>query len=74
MSVDKRVTFNEYGEPTVVITLRGWSDVVRFTDRMFSWQCEFGDLARRIHLSLRKRLGAKQYRVVVDHYLGKRVA
>lgn len=71
MSIDKKVTFNAYGEPKVVITLQGWSDVLRFTDRMFGWQCEFGDTARRIHLSIRKRLGAKEHRRVNDHFLGR---
>lgn len=72
MSIEKRVTFNDAGDPHVVIILDGYSDVIRFTEQMLGWQCEFGDCARRIRLSITKRLGADKARQYVDHFLGRR--
>jgi len=62
MSTDKRVTFNEYGEPVVVITIKGWDDAFRFAWALAHLQCEFVDLGRRIAGSLRRRLGAERFR------------
>lgn len=62
MATDKRVTFNDYGEPVVVITIRGWDDAFRFAWALAHLQCEFVDLGRRIGGSLRRRLGAERFR------------
>ncbi len=74
MSIEKRVTFNDAGDPHVVITIDGYSDVIRFTERMLEWQCEFADYGRRIRLSITKRLGAAEARRYVDHFLGRRAS
>ena len=74
MSIAKRVTFNDAGDPHVVITLDGYSDVIRFTENMLSQQCEFADCARRIRRSIEKRLGAAEMRRYVAHFLGRRAS
>lgn len=62
MATSKRVTFNEYGEPKVVVTIEGWHDAFRFAWALAHLQCDFADVGRRIGGSLRRRLGAKQFR------------
>lgn len=74
MSIEKRVTFNDAGDPHVVITLDGYSDVIRFTENMLSQQCEFADCARRIRMSITKRLGAEKSRDYINHFLGRRAS
>lgn len=61
MSTEKRVTFNEYGEPVVVITIKGWDDAFRFAWAMGHLQCDFSDVARRIAGSLRRHMGSKNF-------------
>ena len=74
MATSKRVTFNEHGEPKVVITIEGWSDTVRFGWAIQHLQCDFADVGRRIYGSLRKRLGAKRWRELELHYTGRKAA
>jgi hypothetical protein len=71
MSLSKRVTFNEYDEPRVVIVVEGWHDVVRLNEHLLRGQCEFGDLARRIYLSLQRHVGRKRTKQLVDHCTGR---
>lgn len=72
MASEKRVSFNDRDEPTVVITITGWSDVIRFSWALQHLQCDFVDLGRRIDGSLRRRLGAKRWRELLDHFTGRR--
>lgn len=74
MAISKRVTFNDHGEPKVVITVEGWSDAVRLAWALQHLQVEFGELGRRIYGSLRKRLGAKRWREYEAHFTGRKVA
>lgn len=58
---------------------RAWLAVAEASSKdkgrpMLEWQCEFGDCARRIRLSITKRLGAKKSREYVDHFLGRRAS
>lgn len=72
MATEKRVTFNDHGEPQVVVTITGWSDAFRFAYAMGHLQCDFSDVARRIGGSLRRRLGAAAFRDLHEHYTGGR--
>jgi hypothetical protein len=62
VSTEKRVTFNDRDEPVVVITITGWHDAFRFAWALGHLQVEFADLGRRIGGSLRRRLGAAEFR------------
>lgn len=77
MAVTKKVTWthDEWAHkdiPTLTITVEGWSDVVRITEHLATGQCEFGDLSRRIHNSLARKLGRKRWREYVAHFTGRR--
>lgn len=72
MSTEKRVTFNEHGEPTVVITIKGWDDAFRFAWAMAHLQCDFSDVGRRIAGSLRRKLGAARFAEWQQRFTGKR--
>lgn len=57
MSLDvSRITKNEHGEPTVTITLTGFSDIYRFAHHMEHGQVEFGEAGRGIIRRLRRRV------------------
>ena len=68
MSTEKRVTFTEHGEPVVTIRITGYHDAFRFAWAMAHLQCDFADVGRRIGGSLRRRLGAKQFRAMHEHF------
>lgn len=68
MSVSKRVTFSDNGEPIVAITITGWDDAFRFSWAMAHLQCEFNAVARRIGGSLKRHLGAKRFQELHSHY------
>lgn len=72
MAIEKRVTFNQHGDPRVVITIEGWSDVVRFGWAIQHLQCEFSALGRRMYDSLRRKVGTKRWREIEMHYTGRR--
>lgn len=72
MAVEKRVTFNEHGDPHVVITIDGWSDVVRFGWAIQHLQCDFSAVGRRIFDSLRRKVGASRWREIEAHFTGRR--
>lgn len=72
MATEKRVTFNDFGEPKVVITITGWDDAFRFAWAMGHLQCDYADVARRIGGSLRRRIGAKEFRRLHEHFTGNR--
>ena len=48
MSTRKRMSRNEHGEPVLVITVEGHSDIYRLARGMETLQVEFCDLGRRI--------------------------
>lgn len=66
-----RMTFNEYGDPRVTITLEGWHAVYRFADRMTELQCEFAAEGRKILRSCKRRLGTEQYHKYQEHLHGR---
>lgn len=70
MATEKRVTFNDHGEPQVVITITGWDDAFRFAWAMGHLQCDFADVARRVGGSLRRRIGAAEFRRMHEHFTG----
>jgi hypothetical protein len=70
MSLDKRVTWNEHGDPILTITAAGHSDVYRLACHLKRGQCEFADLGRRIQDALRKRWGSEKYKALESHYWG----
>lgn len=70
MATEKRVTFNECGEPVVNITITGWSDAFRFAWALAHLQTEFCDLGRRIGCSLKRRMGAKRFGEMHALYTG----
>lgn len=70
MAIEKMVTFDGDGQPKVVVTVTGWSDVFRFSWALAHLQCEFADMARRIGGSLRSRIGAAEFRAMNRHFTG----
>lgn len=68
MSTDKRVTFNEHGEPVVTVTILGWDDAFRLSWALAHLQCDFADVGRRIGSSLRRKLGAVRWREMHARY------
>lgn len=70
MSTEKRVTFNDYGEPHIVVTIDGWHDAFRFAWAMSHLQCDFSDVGRRIGGSLRRRIGSARFREMHEHFTG----
>ncbi len=72
MSVEKRVTFTEFGEPVVNIKITGFDDAFRFAWAMGHLQCDFSDVGRRIGGSLRRHIGAKRFRELHEHYTSNR--
>lgn len=68
MSVEKRVTFNDYDEPVVTITITGYDDAFRFGWALAHLQCESADLGRRIGGSLKRKLGAGEFRRLHAHF------
>lgn len=70
MATEKRVTFNDHGEPIVVVTITGWHDAFRFAWALAHLQCDFADLGRRIGGSLKRRIGAKAFRSQHAYFTG----
>jgi len=70
--IDKRVQWNAHDEPEVVITVQGWSDVIRLTEHLAAGQVEFATTARRIYHSVDKRLGRPRRRQLVEHFTGRK--
>jgi len=78
--ITKRTTFKDtpgWGpgyEPKVVITIEGWSDVIRFADHLQHGQVEFANVGRLILDRIRRKQGGKDSRRTIDWYLGKRTS
>lgn len=72
MATDKRVTFNEHGEPVVTLTITGWHDAFRFAWAISHLQCDFADVGRRIAGSLRRRIGAKAFADYQERFTSNR--
>ncbi len=68
MSTSKRVTFDEYNQPHVIITIVGWDDAFRFAWALGHLQTDFADLGRRVGGSLRRRIGAEQFRTLHQRF------
>lgn len=67
----KRLTFND-GEPKLVITVVGHSDVFRFAWAMQHLQCDFADVGFRVYDGLKRRMGAKRFRQLEEHFTGRK--
>ncbi|HZM83804.1 MAG TPA: hypothetical protein VFC19_49430 [Candidatus Limnocylindrales bacterium] len=52
---------DEYGNPVATITVSGWQDIYRLQINMMHAQIEFGSLARKCFVWMRKRMGAKKF-------------
>ena len=52
---------DEYGNPVATITVTGMSDIYRLQINMMGAQIEFGALARKCFVWMRKRMGAKKF-------------
>ena len=70
MSVEKRVTFTEHGDPVVTVKIVGYSDAFRFAWALAHLQCDFAGVGERIGASLRRRLGAARFRALHLQFTG----
>lgn len=70
MSLTKRVTWNEHGDPMLTIKVVGHSDVYRLACHLERGQCEFADMGRRVIGSLRRRWGARKLAALESYYWG----
>lgn len=52
---------NEHGEAVATITVTGVHDIYRLHINLMSAQIEFGAVARRCFVWMRKRMGAKKF-------------
>lgn len=66
-----KVTWNQYGDPKVTITLTGSSDVYRFAHNLTEDQCEFAAVGRRILGALRRKWGRETFHRAQEHLHGR---
>lgn len=70
MSVKKRVTWTEAGDPVLTIRAVGHSDVYRLACHLELGQSEFAAVGRRTIDSLRRRWGARKLAALEHFYWG----
>lgn len=56
-----KITTNEFGDPTVTITLTGYHEIYRFAHHMETGQVEFARAGNSIIRRLRRRFTADQW-------------
>lgn len=57
-----KLQWDEYDNPTLRITVTGFSDVYRFAHHLQYGQCEFADIGFKVHRKLKRHVGATRWR------------
>jgi hypothetical protein len=70
MSLSKRLTWNEHGDPTLTVTVVGSHDVFRFADHLTRGQVEFAALGFKTQAGMKRKWGAKAYGRLHDYFYG----
>lgn len=70
MSIKQRRISTSNDEPVLVIEVRGYHDIYRFSDHLRRGQCEFADIGRTVQRSLKRRMGAARWKWLLNYMHG----
>lgn len=66
----RRLSYNDHGDPRLVIEIEGFHDIYRFANHLLSGQCEFADIGHRTIRKLKRRLRKRRWEWLMRYMHG----